>query len=464
MSGIIDTPVGHELVATIRDNISDFGIDDDLNDVAQYITLMVSNNKPVDELVQELTGLFSPKFDQNFCQWVYEELERAKSRAAGQAPGIPSDNSAPAPVKEESGFGGFVEDSSRAPPPRGPRRFTDRAGAGARPSGGITKQPRGERRLGGYRVGSGPNANNKLQNVAQDMMMVDGGERGSNGIDLSGGLGDRRERCRHWPKCNYPNCRHPHPRKPCRAFENGNCTRPQGTCPFLHMGEDPIVAPDGRVYPPSAAADASWVNGVLVVDNSRRRRNNNHHQNQQQELQEPSIMLCRYSDRCANKQCLFGHATPANPSGKVTVLEWCPEKQECQNAACEMAHPSASLVRAPEPIPDRVLETCKFLDGCMNPKCRYRHPRSPIMCRSGADCQRLDCFFTHPLKETCKYAANCTNVQCLYQHPPEREEILKRGQRSFQWVKGQDDQGEESTSERQFAAEDSEKMVVEASS
>ena len=42
------------------------------------------------------------------------------------------------------------------------------------------------------------------------------------------------------------------------------------------------------------------------------------------------------------------------------------------------------------------------------------------MCREGANCVRIDCFFSHPIDEDCRFGINCTNKTCMFRHPEGR--------------------------------------------
>ena len=73
-------------------------------------------------------------------------------------------------------------------------------------------------------------------------------------------------------------------------------------------------------------------------------------------------------------------------------------------------------------------------------------------CRAGAECRRVDCTFSHPLKEPCRFGTKCTNKVCMYQHPEGRTIA------SHTWTK--DGSGNNnSTSNRSFAV--SEDQIME---
>lgn len=42
------------------------------------------------------------------------------------------------------------------------------------------------------------------------------------------------------------------------------------------------------------------------------------------------------------------------------------------------------------------------------------------MCRDGANCTRIDCFFGHPINEDCRFGVECKNAACLFRHPEGR--------------------------------------------
>ncbi|KAG5356606.1 Nuclear polyadenylated RNA-binding protein [Yarrowia sp. E02] len=234
-------------------------------------------------------------------------------------------------------------------------------------------------------------------------------------------------RCRNWPNCNYDNCKFVHPREPCEAFANGGaCTAAPGTCLKVHVGQDV----DDMANLPPQPEPFKWVpyerckpavpKGFMLMPMMTPQGPK---QVMMPQVPIPAtIMECRFTDRCGNQQCTFGHPTPCNNDAKITdKFSWCDAKEKCEDPACGKNHPSSSLVRENEALPSgQSLEQCKFGTYCTNPKCRFRHATSRTICRNGKECTRLDCYFTHPVNEQCKFGINCANTNCYFIHPEGR--------------------------------------------
>lgn len=410
---VADSPLAKQLEQSVKSYITPFGLDEDLDFVAQYIVMMVCNNKSGNEITTELSGLFGDKFTNNFTEWVFQESGRLDQQANAPtelqvqesddmdveqgSEDRGNDNNNYQGHNRNSGFGGYLDRGQR-------RNIRNQRG------GGISKPGMG----GGRRLGV-----HTVNKILQDTAEADFVKSNSDGQFTR-----IKQRCKNWPNCSYPNCRYIHPTKPCHKFPN--CPNQKGTCLFIHYGEDNIPPPPNTIFPaqapfgmiPPPPQQQMFVPQTMMMP----------------PMQGPPVQICKYSDKCMNSACPFAHPTPCTPRARVTRMEWCAAKEQCKDENCELMHPSGSLVRAPEPIPTRVLETCKFLDACENPKCRYRHPRSHVICRDGLKCERLDCLFTHPYSENCRFGTQCFNQSCLYQHPPGRDEKLKQGGNQNVWV------------------------------
>lgn len=247
------------------------------------------------------------------------------------------------------------------------------------------------------------------------------------------------ERCKDFPHCSNRLCQFGHPTKVCRNFPN--CPNQNQTCPFLHPGED----------------DALFKEFERVREAKQQQRN--------QSRSNTGIILCKFGAICSKELCPFGHPTPANKDAKVTILQWCVDNKECKDPTCPRAHSSPNYSAqsqfnvggsqaAPGSVPniEKTLEQCKFGQYCKNIRCPKRHATSSVLCRNGAQCTRIDCTFNHPLNEVCKYGVNCTNLNCAYQHPEGRQ-ISATGATptgNKVWINGQT-QNTGTTSQRQFA-------------
>lgn len=227
-------------------------------------------------------------------------------------------------------------------------------------------------------------------------------------------------RCPEFPNCplSAQNCPHAHPNVICRAYPD--CPNVNGTCSYLHPDED------------EALIELVKQNKVKM---SQKREEIKRISLETQKQRISGITLCKFGAVCSNPKCPFGHPTPINEDQKVAEYSWCPENLACSNPNCTKAHSSASKVKpvAPAIVNSLVsrgqgekltpeqrglsLEQCKYNEKCTNKRCKFRHAKSATLCREGAGCTRYDCIFSHPIQENCKWNTECTNPRCLFQHP-----------------------------------------------
>lgn len=157
-----------------------------------------------------------------------------------------------------------------------------------------------------------------------------------------------------------------------------------------------------------------------------------------------------------------GPREPANPEDSV-----CKYNLKCTNKDCKFAHQSPAappgatvdpsdvctfgvacknrkcVGRHPSPatkIAHQSEQDCKFFPNCQNPHCPFRHPAMPP-CRNGGECKVPNCKFTH-LKTACKFNP-CTNRFCPFSH----EEGQRGTFHDKVWVA---DEQKEHVSERKF--------------
>lgn len=381
----IEGPLAAQAKAALTERIAALNSDEieDPGYVAEFVVVLILNDATPDSIASELNLLFDNAIPMALIQEVYTALEQAV--AAGQASvEVPAAAPAPAPsafdAPAPSAFdtpapSAFDTPAPSAFPlaprnaPTGPRN----ALAGPRNARGIAK----------------PNSRAHPSSRALD-------------ATLRGPAASRANRCPDFPNCpKGRDCDKAHPTRPCFAFPD--CPNPPGTCNYLHPGED----------------------DELIAELERRKAANQ----EKRALRAPGggIALCKFGAVCQREECPFAHPTPANAAAKVLELVWCPSGKECVDEGCSKLHPLPGYTppakKAYEPV-ERTLEQCKYGANCTARNCPKRHATLPVLCRDGAECQRIDCFFLHPIPEPCRFGVNCRNKFCAFQHPPERAETL----------------------------------------
>lgn len=227
-------------------------------------------------------------------------------------------------------------------------------------------------------------------------------------------------RCPQFPNCPNRDCEFSHPTKKC--FQYPNCKNPPGTCDYLHPLED---------------------QELMAELNKSKARFQDRRQNTTQ------VELCKFGVLCSKELCPFGHPTPANQHAKVMVQKWCRQNKNCTDEECVFAHSSPNYqapVPTPAPVPvaappprfhqaantgripmtrvTTTLEQCKFGRNCTSNLCPKRHATSLVACRAGYNCTRMNCTFAHPIMEECRFGNECRNKPCFFIHPDGREREL----------------------------------------
>lgn len=435
---------------------------EDVNQVAEYITLLMSNGSSGPDIVQELTSLFDGISTQEFqsvvsiaftsadllkagddLNTVYAKLSGNSSQPSSSAPSAPVSTgtetsvgvpvqlppvSAPAPSAPVSAFSGVVDVSASkyntANEGRSSQRNKDSsAHNGTSRRGGFSSIRGGISKSAGVTNRRGVNS----RYGANQLAMALGINESEGANETSGHVVIKREgRCPDFPHCSLGRkCPRGHPTVTCPSYPN--CKNPPGTCTYLHPNED-----------------GQLIQELERVREERRIKREEMEKKQQQRIS--GIVVCKFGIICSNQKCPFGHPTPANEDAKVTQFSWCENNLQCTDPTCNKAHSSLSKIKeikpiihkpAPKPViskpsnpkfaprsvvplEEKILEQCKFGPKCTNKNCPKRHARSSIMCREGAQCTRIDCLFGHPINEPCRYGAECRTYGCLFQHPPER--------------------------------------------
>lgn len=405
-------PVARQFVPLLVNELtSKYGIPDDALDVADYISLMIGNNRTAAEICAEVKEVVNIPIDEAFIATVFAEIQRITAAqsappaafeggasgasgagGAGGAGGAPA--SAPLAQSSANSTAMAVEHSDfpeakQLVPPSGAKSVNF----------SIRKQlplgPKAAPKRGRGGVGKDYVAKEKKSFAVANLANLE------KALSLSKNVTTRsRKRCNDFPNCPKRNCAFAHPHKLC--FAHPNC--PNGKlCEYLHPDED----------------------AEIIAELERRR--------ERREMRDQSqVTLCKYGILCSKELCPFGHPTPANKDAKVILHRWCKDNKNCQNAECKYAHSSPNyqappVARAPPAYqaPFKYsLEQCKFGKSCTNPQCTRRHATSLVPCRSGAECTRGNCTFHHPFNEECRFGLECKATPCFYMHADGREKAL----------------------------------------
>lgn len=464
IKGEVSEQIRPVLVAELTNR---YNIPDEADDVAEYLLVLIADNKTPSEILTEIKSLVDIPIDENFINSLFEEIKKLidqKNQAEQQAqqqvqqpqvhqpqvqqpqvqPQVQPQAQIPQ-VDEQSGGNGDDDDAMeddhvdfRSLPNR-PRMGQNRNARGGK-FGGVGKNSRGG---GNMKKSFGvQNSNNfeKMMNMnPENTKFVVNKPKG---------------RCRHFPGCTNRDCKFAHPTKVCNAYPD--CPNPPGTCNFLHPSEDQELMAKLE---------------VSKKEYLERKLQQRSRPPPKQEIVGTGISICKYGALCSKELCPFGHPTPANIEAKVMDLVWCEGGKQCKDNNCRKAHPSPGYLAPPvESKPpqqsgfhpqasglggagasNKILEQCKFGMGCTNYNCPRRHATSAVACREGAGCQRINCTYAHPIDEDCRFGLSCTNKACMFRHPE------GRANHATTWVKG-DDQGQDNTHNRAFAVTEDQVM------
>ncbi|KAK2626074.1 hypothetical protein QTJ16_004336 [Diplocarpon rosae] len=165
---------------------------------------------------------------------------------------------------------------------------------------------------------------------------------------------------------------------------------------------------------------------------------------------DPENTKCRFNLQCTIKDCKFAHQSPAAPPGAaIDFKDVCAFGAACKNKKCTGKHPSPSQKAAYQ-----TAQPCRWGSDCTNPNCTFVHPTP---CRNGGDCTVSNCKFGHT-KIVCKFNP-CERPSCTFKHV----EGQKRGK--FEDKVWTPDTAKEHVSERKFVDEGApEELIVPGAS
>lgn len=455
-----DGPVGQQLKKALTVELSSkYNIPDDASDVAEFIVVLIVSNKTAGEICAEVRELVDIPIDEAFVNTIFAEIQRLLTESVSNPP----QNAQPAfqPDLALAGHPAPVEAANTFQPPQEafpPQAPFQSAFQPFQPAPETAEKPPSYHSPEGPSMPTGPRALQKNR----DFVLRDG--KTSRGIGKSSknappkksfalqnpgnfqkamhasnspGFVQRapKGRCKEFPHCPNRECPFSHPTKVCFAYPK--CPNPAGTCNYLHPSEDEVLMAELE------KTKEEYLRNKKPVEKA------------------GTLGLCKFGILCSKELCPFGHPTPANHEAKVLDLQWCEAGKACADPSCRKGHPSPNYqAPAPEPRPkfsapkpEGTLEQCKFGSSCTNYNCPRRHATTFVPCREGSNCQRMDCFFSHPIEEDCRFGAACKNKNCLFRHPEGREIPTNTWSKdnSNSWTK-------EETNQRAFAVPDDQVM------
>lgn len=438
-----DGPVGLELKKNLTYELKNkFALGDDAADIAEYIVVLIVANKTPSEIINEVKDISEFSLDESFIHSIYQEIIRLNNLVSGsqmqqqqevpqipmqpqqtlqvqtqQTPQVqtqqipqvqiqqpvqahphvqvqaPGETHGQAPLLMEEDI-----NTAHIPAvlPSGPKRYSTRGGASLRGGrGGINKLGRNQQtnpKMKSFALKNAANLDKALNIPGNQTQIKKFVPRPTLG------------RCKDFPGCKNRDCQFAHPTKQC--FSWPNCPNPPGTCNYLHPDQDQELMEKLK------ESKAQHQINKLAAFNP--------------------VTLCKFGVVCSKELCPFGHPTPANKDAKVFKPAWCQAGKGCTDPSCELAHPSPNYKPEPKftgppsstpsaaPTVHKVLEQCKYGPSCTNHKCPRRHATTVTPCREGANCVRINCYFSHPIDEDCRFGIQCLNKNCMFRHPEGR--------------------------------------------
>ncbi|KAJ9100558.1 hypothetical protein QFC21_003601 [Naganishia friedmannii] len=441
--------IQHELVARGKTDEGD-------ETMAEYVTVMLINQKTADQINEELSDLQGIDFDPTFTTWIFQRAARIALGPASTVPEIkteiladmmaeaqPEGRSA---FKAESEDGGMdVMDTSTSGLSR-PNRAVGNAGPRllSHALAPLGNQPIRTYMTQGVKRGFSPDASGSEESKRRSLGNSRHAPSGPRAMRDEHGSDDTEDRDSRMNTANGagrslldrlggPPLNHHAPEFHVGAggargrggFARGRGGHlPNGNQrPFVQRG--PPNGGPGFFPPPfPGGPEAFAMQSIMVQQQEQMMQMQMMMQQMAQAMQTGATstqpqQIPRRHITAQPKQQIGGHTISARPAGTVTG--------------------NRSLVNE-SAFPDKPtsLEICKFGVGCTNKRCPYSHP-SPVAteasgmvlrseaCPNGKGCKDPDCPYSHvspaqvedvptgPSKILCKYP-DCTNPSCQFRH------------------------------------------------
>ncbi|KAF8270478.1 hypothetical protein EI94DRAFT_1722786 [Lactarius quietus] len=439
--------------------------------MAEYITIMIINNKTRDQISSELEDLIGAVVERGFIDWLFTEAAKGapESELVSQTQTQPTDSQPSLPASSLR----QVPPDTRRNPPSGPRNnapLYQQAISQALPN----QSPTGQKRTASARspspTGQGPNKSRRTDLPSGPRAMRDARQSGPPGPrSLLERVGPRSAGNGFPRPDNMPNNMPVPGEMDIQAAMAAGFVPPgmngmdMNALAAAQMGPNPLLLQEMMMNQMAMMAQMATSLGMM---------NPNPGQFGGYPMQPGAQDVAMYGGPGGfNGPPIAGGPSRGRGGGRESVPQEeqpppTPQSTEApaSNPAPVVAIPSPSQSQ-PSPlnfaIPERPQSPtlCKFSLKCTNPHCRWSHP-SPVAtpesgvvlsneaCEQGKECKDKDCIKGHispaavnpALAEQqattptapaavphnnvhCRYGASCTRRDCTFQHPASRAKL-----------------------------------------
>ncbi|KAI9053819.1 hypothetical protein LZ554_002767 [Drepanopeziza brunnea f. sp. 'monogermtubi'] len=482
---IMDTPLAHSLNSVIQPKLVEVGWSSgggDEGQLAEYILLMLANNKTQDQIAAELSsdllglGPDDPGA-REFSQWLFHQIDILNSQQNGTDGPAMVAGGAQDPAMQDAEMGDVSEGLGDGKVPTGPKSMRDGPG----PS-----RPRDKRMLGHLAKAMDRTNDSVLHRVRPQ----NGSERINTHSSRAPPTGPRQQAPGRGGVRNMNSRVNEYVATRGAPMQQGNIAASimsmssdqqfrlysmleqqsklmaQMIAPQQQMGmgngfqqQQPGRSLFERVQRPQNNGRGNFQQNSKFGGQQQYKHLNHHPRTgsdaqsssmdvempQEKKELDPENTKCRFNLACTNPDCKFAHQSPAAPpSASIDFKDTCSFGAACKNKKCTGKHPSPSQKTAYQ-----TAQQCRWGSDCTNPNCTFVHPTA---CRNGADCTIPNCKFGHT-KIVCKFNP-CERPTCQFKHV----EGQKRGK--FEDKVWTADSAKEHVSERKFVKENADEELI----
>ncbi|CZT02960.1 hypothetical protein WAI453_012185 [Rhynchosporium graminicola] len=473
----MDTPLAQALNSAIQPKLVEVGWSSgggDESQLAEYILLMLANNKTQDQIAKELSsdllglGPDDPGA-RDFSQWLFQQIESSNNGTNGQ---IIADTDAQANVQDAEM--GDVSEAGDGKVPTGPKSMRDGTGTSRprdkrmlghlakamdRTSESVLHRVRpqnGNERINSHSRGppTGPrqqapgrggvrNLNSRMNGNPMGGMPMGQGAAAQSIMNMSQAQQMQLYQMLEQQSLLMASMMNPQQAQTGMGrgghfgMNHNNFSQQQpGRSLFDRVQPHQRPHNNGRQFPQNErfGAQAQAQTGSEAPPSSM----DVEMSSQEKKEMDPENTKCRFNLKCTMPDCKFAHQSPAAPPGAaIDFGDVCSFGAACKNKKCVGKHPSPA-----QKISYQTVQQCRWGADCTKVDCPFVHPTA---CRNGADCKVPNCKFGHT-KIECKFNP-CERPSCPFKHV----EGQKRGK--FEDKVWTADKKKEHVSERKFVEE-----------